>query len=233
VVRFFKGAGMRYCLLLCLGSLLAVGCSRIPQPTSYSFSTQQKMQAAYHWEVLANDVANQINSELVSRGLLDTPVYVRHSCDRPADCGEGGTFAFDEGFNDLLTTQLVNFGVPTKVRKDKDGLVVEYKIQVVYHQANRYQWPQPGVLTALTTGIMVFRNAPWEIAAIAGAAGADALWSTEVTNGHYEVIITTSMANNNLYLMRKSDIYYINDVDFWHYQPARSAGEIELTSSGF
>ena len=95
--------------------------------------------------------------------------------------------------------------------------------------------PSNGVAAkgTLTTGIMVFRNAPWEIAAIAAAAGADALWSTEVTNGHYEVIVTTSMVNNNLYLMRKSDIYYINDVDFWQYQPTRPAGEIELTSFGF
>ncbi len=219
--------------LLCLAVVLVAGCSRIPQPSSYSFSQQQKMQAAYHWQVLANDVADQINSVLVSRGYLDTPVYVKHSCGQPAGCGKGGTFAFDEAFNDLLTSQLVNFGVPTRAKKDKDSLVVDYKIQVVYHRANRYQWPQPGVLTALTTGIMVFRNAPWEIAAIAAAAGADALWSTEVTNGHYEVIVTTSMVNNNLYLMRKSDIYYINDVDFWQYQPTRPAGEIELTSSGF
>ncbi len=224
---------MRYCLVLCLLSFAASGCTRIPQPTSYSFSQQQKMQAAYHWQVLATDVAGQINSELVSRGLLDTPVYVRHSCGKPAGCGKGGTFAFDEGFNDLLTTRLVNLGVPTEAVQAQDALVVDYKIQVVYHQANRYQWPQPGVLTALTTGIMVFRNAPWEIAAIAGAAGTDALWSTEVTNGHYEVIITTSMVRNNLYFMRKSDIYYINDVDVGHYQPSRPAGELELTSSRF
>lgn len=219
---------------LCLCVMLMGGCTRIPQPAGYAFSEQQKMQAAHHWDVLANDVADQVNTELIDRGLLDTPVYVRHSCGPSGDCGPGGTFPFDEGFNDLLTTQLVNFGVPTKAKEDNKGLVVDYKIQVVYHQANRYQWPKPGVLTALTAGIMVFRNAPFEIAAIAGAASADALWSTSVFNGHYEVIITTSIVNDNLYLMRKSDIYYINDSDVLQYQQvAPAADELELTSTRF
>ncbi len=219
---------------LCLCVVLVSGCTRIPQPAGYAFSEQQKMQAVHHWDVLANDVANQINSELVSRGLLDTPVYVRHRCGQPGACGAmGGTFSFDEGFNDLLITQLVNFGVPTKAKKDAKGLIVDYKVQVVYHQANRYQWPKPGVLTALTTGIMVFRNAPFEIAAIAGAAAADSLLSTSVVNGHYEVIITTSIVHDNLYLMRKSDIYYINDADVRQYQQVAPADELELTSTRF
>jgi len=213
--------------------VLMTGCSRIPQPVGYSYSEQQKMQAAHHWEVLANDVANQVNAELVARGYLDTPVYVRHVCEEKKDCTGSSPFAFDQGFNDLLTTHLVNFGVPTRPVPADDSLEVDYKIQVIYHRSARYQWPQPGVLTALTAGIMVFRNAPFEVAAIAGAAAADALWSTEVMNGHYEVIITTSIINDNLYLMRKSDIYYINDTDFWQYQPSVPAQELQLTSSRF
>ncbi len=224
---------MRGILLLSLCTFFISGCARIPQPTGYPHSEQQKLQAAYHWNVLANDVANQINSELLERGYLDTSVYVNHSCGEGENCGSGKTFPFDEGFNDLLTTQLVNFGVPTRPENDGKSLVVDYKVQVLYHQANRYQWPQPGVLTALTAGIMVFRNAPWEFAALAGAAAVDALWSTSVLNGHYEVIITTSIVDNNLYIMRKSDIYYINDPDFWHYQQVAPADELELTSSRF
>ncbi len=221
----------RIAIALC--ALLVAGCSRIPQPVGYSYSEQQKMQAAHHWEVLANDVANQVNAELVSRGYLDTPVHVRHVCDDTQACKGDAPFPFDQAFNDLLTTQLVNFGVPTRPAPADDTLDVQYKIQVVYHRTPRYQWPQPGVLTALTTGIMVFRNAPVEVAAIAGAAAADTLWSTEVMNGHYEVVITTSIINDNMYLMRKSDIYYINDMDFWQYQPAAPADELQLTSSRF
>lgn len=226
---------MRGILFLCLCGmfLLVSGCTRIPQPTGYAFSEQQKMQAAYHWNILANDVADQINRTLVEQGYLDASVYVQQSCRPPANCEPGETFPFDEGFSDLLTTQLVNFGVPTRPEKDAGSLVVQYKIQLLYHQKNRYQWPAPGVLTALTAGIMVFRDAPVELAAIAGAAAVDALWTTSVLNGHYEVIVTTSIVDDNLYVMRKSDIYYINDVDFWHYRKVAPAAELELTSSRY
>ncbi len=224
---------MRGILFLSLCAFFVSGCTRIPQPTGYALSEQQKLQAAYHWNLLANDVAHQINSELLERGYLNTSVYVKHSCGDGENCGPGESFPFDEGFNDLLTTQLVNFGVPTRPEDDGKSLIVDYKVQVLYHQASRYQWPRPGALTALTAGIMVFRNAPLELVAIAGAAAVDTLWSTTVINGHYEVIITTSIVDNNLYIMRKSDIYYINDPDFWHYRQVAPAGELELTSSRF
>lgn len=221
-------------LLVISGPVCIGGCSRIPQPVGYPYQEQQKMQAAQHWDVLANDVADQINSALIEHGYLNTPVYVKHACGQPDDCGPGATFPFDEGFNDLLTTQLVNFGVPTRVAEDKNSLVAEYKVQVVYHQTDRFQSPRPGVITALTAGIMVFRNAPWELATLAGAAAADVLLSTTVVSGHFEVIITTSIVNDNLYVMRKSDIYYINDPDFWQYQQNNSvADELELTSSRY
>lgn len=189
------------------------------------------MQAAHHWDVLANDVANQINNELIRKGYIETPVHVRYSCGLPDNCGPGETFPFDEGFNDLLTTQLVNFGVPTMPAKEEAGLDVEYKVQVLYHDATRVQYLRPGVLTALTAGIMVFRNAPTEIIAVAAAAAVDTALAMSQVNGHYEVIITTSIVDDNRYVVRKSDIYYINDKDFWHYQQSTPAQEIELTSS--
>ena len=225
----------RYALLA--GLLVTVhilaGCIRIPQPTGYAYNKQQKMQAAHHWEVLASDVANQINTELINRDYLITPVYVRHACGLPDACGIGETFSFDEGFNDLLVSELVRFGVPTRAASEEDALVVDYKVQVLYHQATRYQWLQPGVLTALTAGVLVFRNAPGEILALATAGAVDAGLSTSVVNGHYEVIITTSIVDDNRYIMRSSNIYYINDVDFWHYQQASPAPELELTSSRY
>lgn len=231
---FSFGAAMtKFALAAALFSamLFSAGCIRIPQPVGYEYSKQQKMQAAHHWEVLANDIANQINRELIDRDYLVTPVYVRHTCGLPDGCGPGETFAFDEGFNDLLVSQLVRFGVPTQAAMEEGGLVVDYKVQVLYHQTTRYQWPQPGVITALTAGILVFRNAPGEVLALATAAAVDAARATSVINGHYEVIITTSIVDNNRYIMRSSNIYYINDADFWHYQQNSPAMEIELTQS--
>jgi hypothetical protein len=218
-----------FLILLGITLCLLSACIRLPQPQGFIYSEQRKMQAAHHWNVLANDVASRINSELIRQNYLNTGVYVRHSCGIPDACGHGDTFPFDEGFNDLLTTQLVNFGVKTLVRED-EGLTVDYKVQVIQHRANRRQWPQPGMLTALTASILVFRDAPWEIAALAAAATVDALNAVSVTNGHFEIVITTSIVDGNRYVMRTSDLYYINDVDFWQYQQPQPAAEVGLVS---
>lgn len=223
---------MRNSLFLILSGVilcLVPACIRLPQPQGFFYSEQRKMQAAHHWNVLANDVANRINAELIQQNYLDAAVHVRHSCGRSAGCGAGDTFPFDEGFNDLLTTQLVNFGVKTLV-KEEDGLIVDYKVQVIQHRANRRQWPQPGMLTALTAGILVFRDAPWDIATLAAAATIDTLNAVSVTSGHYEIVITTSIVDGNRYVMRTSDLYYINDVDFWQYQQQQPAAEVGLVS---
>jgi hypothetical protein len=162
---------------------------------------------------------------------LHASIYVRHSCGEPGKCGRNETFPFDEGFNDLLTTQLVNFGIPTVTAPEHASLTVEYKVQAVYHPSEyrKWDWPKPGVLTALAAGIVVFENAPWEI--IAAATAVDVFRTNYQASGHYEVIITTSIVDKKRYVMRFSDIYYINNADYWHYRQASPAAEIQLTGS--
>jgi len=222
----------RPCRLLVVLLLLPVACTRIPQPTGYELSEQEKMQSAYHWNVLASDVANQINEELLQRDILDVPLYVRHICeDGDEHCVDRAPF--DEAFNDLLTSQLVAFGVPTLREPEPGGLEVDYKVQVLYHRSGRIQVFWPGTLTMLTGLIVALNDAPWETQAVAGAMVGDLLRTTTVVPGHYEVIVSTSIVQDNHYLVRRSDIYYINDQDFWHYQPSTPAAEIELTAGRF
>ncbi len=206
-------------------------CSRMPQPASYAYSEQQKMQAAHHWDVLASDVANQINNQLVISDYIDRTVYVKTTCGTDAiPCERGKTTHFNEGFRDLLITRLVNFGVPTSFEKKVADIEVNYKVQVVYHASKRYSMA-PGTLTAITAVVSVFRHAPSTIQALALAAGLDIANSASPMNGHYEVIITTSMVTDEKYLFRTSDIYYINDPDFWHYQNAPTGKTIQMVST--
>ena len=47
--------------ILILGVIFAlVGCAQAPKPTAYPLTFQKKMQAASHWDLLAEDVADQI-----------------------------------------------------------------------------------------------------------------------------------------------------------------------------
>ena len=211
--------------------LFLSSCSRIPQPASYAFTEQQKMQAAHHWDVLASDVANQINNQLVISDYVDKSVFVKSTCGTDANpCERGETTQFNEGFRDLLITRLVNFGVPTSIDKKISDIEVNYKVQVIYHASNRYT-VAPGMVTALTAAVAVFRNAPTTIQALAVAAGLDFANAAAPLNGHYEVIITTSMVTDEKYLFRTSDIYYINDPDFWHYQNVPTGKTIQMAST--
>lgn len=206
-------------LLICV----ITGCNaRIPTPVGYEFNEQQKMQAAHHWNVLADDVADRINRELILNDLLDSAVFIKQTCgDEDVPCVPNETSPFNEAFRDLLITDLVNTGVPVQQKPDPDAITVHYKVQLVYHDANRMRTIRPGMITALATGVMVLRNAPSEVITIATAGLIDLANQNFVLTGHYEVIITTSMVKQDQYLFRTSDIYYINDRDSFHYQVTR------------
>ncbi len=120
-------------VLLAAVLCLSAGCSHFPQLQEIPLLGPQKMQTTQQWKVLANTVANRINNELIRQHYLDASVYVRHSCEASNSCGPGGMSPFDEGFNDLLTSQLTAFGISTLKAPEGAGLVVDYKAQLVYH----------------------------------------------------------------------------------------------------
>ena len=220
---------MRTVFILLLFIVMA-GCTRIPQPAPYAYTEQQKMQASHHWDVLASDVANQINNQLIQSDYIDKAVFVKNTCGSDAvPCERGQTTQFNEAFRDLLITRLVHFGVPTSIEKQVADIKVDYKVQVVYHAADR-PTVAPGSLTALSTAILVFRNASINVQALAMAAGLDIISAASPRNGHHEVIITTSMVADGKYLFRNSDIYYINDPDFWHYRDNPTGKTIQMVS---
>ena len=210
-------------LLLVLASL--VGCAKGPS----WFSGEKEMDSARQWNVLANDVANRINDELIRKKQYNASIHVRNGCATPNNCGPGETSAFDEGFHDLLTSQLVSFGIHTQTSAEHADLLVDYKVQVVYHAGEwqAWSWPKPGVATALSAGIMVLRDAPWSLVAAAGAY--DLFRANYRDSGQYEVIITTSITQSSRYVMRFSDIYTIPNMDFWQYRKTTPAPEIRLT----
>lgn len=223
--------------------------SQTPKPATYDFSEQKKMQSAGHWDILAEDVAGQIRIMLEDRGYVTQPVYVQPPCGAPlGPCEVHFETPFGEGFYDLLLTHLVNQGL--KVSAEEYGsLIVTNKLQVIWHNEDRRTRAlKPGMLTkiaALASGwAWVIRDAVdhvgWDGGASAAVAGAavTAAGIYDIASGtfakgvpHSEVIITTSIRDFDRYLMRKSDIYYINDADYWHYKMAPPPQIVEIRGS--
>jgi hypothetical protein len=207
------------------------GCARVPTPIGYDYSKQHKMQASHHWDILAADTAAEINKALILSDYVNAPVFVRETCgDENTPCKPFETSVFDETFRDLLVTHLVALGVPTSAEPNEETIEVKYKAQTVFHNARRWRTIQPGLITTLTAGVIVLRNAPWEIGAIAGAAALDTANATYVRKSQFEVVLTTSMVVKSTYLYRNTNIYYINDADSWHYHTQAEPSKITLTT---
>lgn len=224
---------MRFCIIILALTLLTISCGGNPNPAGFPYSEQKKMQAGQHWDVLAADIANQINNELILNDYLDVPVFVRETCgNENQPCKPSETTVFEESFRDLLITNLVTLGVPTSPDGGSDTIVINYKAQTVYHRSNSDLAIKPGLLTALTAGIVVLRDAPSELIALAIAGAIDIfLYTSQVNKTNFEVIITTSVVVDHHYLFRNSNIYYIRNQDSWHYQMPSAPAEINLTSA--
>ncbi len=224
---------MRFSLIVIVLLSFLSGCSSLPSPLGHEYSNQKKMQAASHWNVLALDLANKINNELIRNDFLNVAVFVQDTCGSDSKpCSQNQTTQFNEGFRDLLVTQLVNYGIPTKTEVDRDVIMVNYKVQLIQHREGRAIKPPTGATTFLTAAVTVLRNAPTDVIAIALAGVFDYYNTTTQLSSNYEVIITTSMVSKKKYIFRSSDIYYINDADFWHYRDFKSKNHtIQLTNS--
>lgn len=206
-------------LFICTIVLLNSCAGGIPDPIDFPQSEQQKMQASHHWNVLAKDLANRINNELIITDNIESTVFVKQTCGNESKpCAPHQTSSFNEAFRDLLITNLVDFGIPTRNQLKNDSIEIQYKVQIVHHNAQRIRAFEPGVLTAISAAIVVLRNAPAEILVLTAGVMADLANANLTQNGHYEIIITTSMVSQDKYLFRASDIYYINDKDFYHYR---------------
>lgn len=196
-------------LLLGLAALLLSGCrSQLPIATTYPMSGQRKMQAAEHWDVLAEDVAEQVAD------ALDDRVEMRLL---PIDVVAENQGPFAEVFSELLMSRLVQEGL--QVASAREGVVaLKVKVQVVLH-GSRMQRPTPGLLTAIGAGVSVARDV--SVDWIYGAAGLGLLADVGVgylsTHSSHEVVVTTALLHQNRFVMRSSDIYYINDQDYLQY----------------
>ncbi len=192
--------------------LVLAGCSHVPQPTTYPSSRQQKMQAGHHWDVLAEDMAGQVAAFIKSprTQLIDSyGIYV-----------EPQKGVFGRAFTRMLIGNLVKEGIPVTLQQEAATPVLRFDTQLIKHKANRVKWPPPGTLTALATGIYVLRHITWDTLAALSVpivAGGELLIGSSAELSHHEVLITTMLIKKDEYLLYNNDLYYLNDLDWWHY----------------
>jgi hypothetical protein len=203
-----------YCMLV-----LLVGCSQVPKPSTYPYSFQRKMQAAHHWNVLADKVAGGVAANL--RGGSESSakaVYVQSDDRSP----------FGRAFRTFLITELTKQGISVSMTPETP-LQIDWAVQLVSHNADRINPPLPLAFTALA-GVATGVGIAWEELNTYAASGltagvlgllTDFLLGTDYGPlPHSEVIITTMITetgDKRRILARDTTPFYINDEDRWHY----------------
>ena len=214
-----------------VGSLVLAGCAapytETPLATNFPTSKQPKLQAAAHWNVIANDVAQQISSNIKEK----RPLFVNQSTVKTA---------FDRAFSNQLISALVAQGFPV-LKSPVGALNVDIDTQAVRFSANRPQYKHTGVATAFTAGVWALHSARATPGAVlfAAVAGADAYswFQSEFATGETpqtEIIITTSVGDAKQYLARSTSIYYVSDSDarIYEYTPPIQIQTKNMTVTG-
>lgn len=187
---------------------LLVGCatpySETPLATNFPTSKQQKLQAAAHWSVIAEDVAKQIVGGIKEK----KPLYINQAV--------AGT-TFDRAFRNLLVSALIAEGFSVH-KTSANALSVDIDTQAVRFSANRPQYKSVGLPTALATGVWALHDATAGAVMYAGIAAADAYswFHSEFAAGEVpqtEIIVTTSVSDADRYLARSTSVYYVADAD--------------------
>jgi len=204
--------------------IFLAGCAARPIPlaTSYEATTQHRMQAVHHWDVLAEHMALQIKERIdieFPRDLntLQPPILITSSASRDRT-------PFGKAFQRLLRDQLLRQNINVVTSADfVDTMILDYDMQVVHHKDRRLRYPLPGIFTALVGGIFLLVE-DWKAGVIAGASGVALAADISAGLNYYlpgetntEVVINVSMTKGPQFLFSHSGIYYINTGDYDHY----------------
>ena len=186
--------------------LILSGCAAryTPAPLAANFpSTKQaKLQATYHWSIVASAVEQQLAMEL--KKTPTRPLFIT----MPADPSP-----FQRALATQLTTALVNDGY-TVARAPAGALKIDLDVQTLMFAADRPQYrPYLGQRVPLASGVWMARelaappveNRPLDPAAAEFAPGA---------TPRTEIIVTISVSDQYRYLARNTSAYYVADADY-------------------
>ncbi|WP_110687870.1 hypothetical protein [Salinicola aestuarinus] len=210
------------CGLPLLGGCFGINTSQAPLATTYPATTQQRMQAAHHWEVLARHEAKAI---IADRQLRQRALYIQ-----PPETET----AFAQGFRSLLTSELVRQGAVVRTTADA-AIAVTFDVQVVTHRDRQPIRPPQGALTTLAAGIAVatvpFNHWSEPALGLIPAAGLVDLFSGSWTSeSNREVIITVQADEYQTLLYSSSNLYYINPGDSDQYGQDDRRGRLGVSS---
>lgn len=189
----------------------APGTAQAPVSITYPRTEQHKMQAAHHWEVLA-----EYQAGCIVYGVRDRRKTIYIEPPAPSDSN------FKHAFHLMLGEHVIRRGGLLVTQPQAGGVQVNYTVQTLTHKDRGYVAPAPGTYTALGGGALLAGMAiqNWshpELVALPFLVGADVFSGGWAKVEPTEVIITTRMVEGNLVLMSDTNVFYYNPGDTDHY----------------
>lgn len=180
----------------------ALGCAnQVPVAENFSTSTQKKLRATQHWDVIAADIVHDTAQALKHNDALSQrPVFV--------EAAPTGPTSFNRAFREFMISGLVNNGILV-TENPGAAVIVKYNTQVVKHRADRKYSP------LLSLGLVSKKLYEPNRSADHGSV------ASILTDGptDTELIVNTSIMDNGHYYMRKSSVYYVDGEDIRLFLP--------------
>lgn len=221
-------------ILILLGTFVLASCSSVPKPVTYEFTTQKILQASQHWEILAQNFAQQTVATMMADPLWilnNEGSGVKMASEVPSVYIQTNDVSdFGKTFRTYLITELTRLGYP--IASTPDGAVTaNWSVRKIHHSADRKSppWPGAGTATALLGwGVyeVIDSNTSAFTSVLAGAAAFDLLYAGAQYGGGYgpfsnvpstEIVLTFTVSKDSVPLSRKTKAYYVNAQDFSHY----------------
>lgn len=211
--RFAVNVGLLTIALFCAGCQAPF--TPVPVAINFPHAKQEKLQAASHWQLIAEDTARQLIRSLPD----DRPLYVN----QPATQSP-----FARVFSQQLISSLLSAGYPVHKRDSGGVLVVDVNAESVRFSPNRLQYRYVGTATTLTSGLWVLRNIYRNVspgaAMVTAAVGLDAAqwYHAEFAKGptpEIELVVNTSVSDRDRYYAQVSNAYYTVDPEWRLYAP--------------
>lgn len=214
-------------IMATLTTLLVTGCAyrAIPLAVSYPLSTQNRMQAAHHWDVLAEHSADRLAQTLevtFPNAVVKPALFIRYT-------QEQEKVPFARAFFHMLTSKLVQKGLVVVNNADaSNALMIDYDVQVVEHKDRRRFNPPLGTYTVLGGLVWLIARGidKWgdpTLAVYPLVAGAEAYTAAKYYlpgETNTEVVVTTSASLGQQYVFQETNVYYVNTGDADHYEQA-------------
>ena len=189
--------------------------SEAPIPKSYPLTTQEKIQAVYHWGLLAEHIAGLVKVALETE-------YTNNRPGRPIYVAPSGITPFEKVFHALLMTKLFETGLSIS-NNPEQSLLLSFDIELVKYP-KRHVKVEKEIYKSLAMGLIVkdevsFAESP-DVSNIDNQSGEGVRQSKDeylFTLPENEIIITSSLTYNDRYIMRNSSVYYIDDPEWWQY----------------